>query len=237
MNAPLHIAFYNHSKLIKDTDCAFQVEAIGEQLREHAAPFWGDPPPGCTFFGSVPKVPPGQAAILGYVDDDGNADSAGYHSEIGGLVYGLIDCGQSDVPSETASHEGAEMYGNQHLTRKVSGPNKLLYFVELGDPLQGRAYTIKVVLFGEERHIVMADFCLPAWFGLPNADGSSHRTYLGAIGAEYDPKPFEIMPGGYQIAETATGKIQFLSSSGFSMRPSKHTRTHRILQAARKQTA
>jgi len=220
-----HIAVVNHSRR-SDIDIAFEVEAVARQLREHVAPLWDGEPPGMAFYGTAEHVPADKAAVLGYVNDDGNADSAGYHTAAGSFIYGLIDVNQSRVPSVTLSHEGAEMYGNPRLDRKVRGKNGRFYYVELNDPVQEQTYEIEVTVFGQTRQVRVADFVLPAWFGLPNPPAAGTRTtYLGQPLA-----PFEIARGGYQIAESPEGEIIFLASTlGASLRRSKHSRTMRIV--------
>ncbi len=223
---PTHVAVVNHSRR-SDRDIAFEVEAVAVQLREHIAPLWDGEPPGLTFYGSAEHVPAGQAAVLGYVNDDGNADSAGYHADAAGLVYGLVDVGQSPDPSVSLSHEGAEMYGNQHLDRKVVGRDGRAYYVELADPVQAGTYEIEVELFGERRRVKVSDFVLPAWFGLPNKPGGGMRTtYLGQ-----PLKPFQVDDGGYQIIENTDGGIVFVTAGGAPrLRASKHSRTSRIVE-------
>lgn len=223
---PKHIAIINHTPLMKDYDAAFHVEAVRIQLREHIAPAWDYEPPGTMFYGTAEKLRADEAALLAYVTDDGNADSAGYHSELAGLVYGLVDVRQSRVPSVTLSHEAGEMYGNARLNRLVPGPKNRRYYVELMDPTQRQSYKIPVTMFGVTRNVDVSDFVLPAWFGLKNPDGSSKRTYL-----DQPVKEFEVAPGGYQIAQEDDGQIVFLSHSNeFAARHSKHSRTSRILQ-------
>lgn len=222
---PPHIAVINHTPLMKDYDAAFHVEAVRIQLRDHIAPAWDGEAPHAMFYGTAEKLRASEAALLAYVTDDGNADSAGYHAEIAGLVYGLVDVQQSRKPSVTLSHEAGEMYGNARLGRLVDGPKNRLYYVELMDPTQRQTYSIDVTLFGIKRAVEVSDFVMPAWFGLKNSDGSTKRTYMDQPVSE-----FEIAPGGYQIAQEADGEIVFLSTGEFAARRSKHSRTSRIIQ-------
>jgi hypothetical protein len=220
-----HIAVVNHSDRMDDRDVAFQVEAVRLQLLHHVAPLWDGEPPGVVFYGTAEGIPPQQAAVLGYVNDDGNAQSAGYHTDIGGLTYGLVDVGQSASPSATLSHESSEMYGNPKLDRKVPGPKGRMYYIELGDPTQEETYEIDVTLMGEHRRITVSDFVLPRWFDMPNTSpGDPRTTYLDQRLA-----PFEVAPGGYQIAEDTDGGVLFLSQGFCALRRSVHSRTQRII--------
>lgn len=222
---PKHICVVNHSSggsKISDVDILFQAEAMAIQMREHIAPLWDEEPPGIAFYGKAEKIPPDQAAVLAYVDDDGNADSAGYHADIAGLVYGLIDVGQSRIPSRTASHEAGEMYANCRLSRKVLGPKDRLYYVEIMDPVQEDTYEIEVNVLGETRKVLVSDFVTPAWYGLPGKD--TRTTFLG------NPlPPFQVAAGGYQIVEEQDGEVLFLSAGSARMNRSGHARTRRIL--------
>lgn len=224
---PKHIAVLDHSTKMDDRDVAFQTEACRIQLAEHIAPLWDKEAPGMMYYGKADKLDPDQAAILSYVNDDGNADSAGYHAELAGLVYGLVDVGQAYRPGVTLSHEASEMYGNARLNRLVPGPHGRRYYVELADPVQRQTYKIKATILGQTREVEVSDFVLPAWFGMKNPDGSTKTTYMGQ-----PLKPFQIAPGGYQIAlDDQTGEVLFLSHNNiFAARRSKHSRTCRILQ-------
>ncbi len=223
-----HIAVANHSKLAKDADLAFWVEAARLQMIQHFAPCWGLPAPGIAFYGSMNRLPADQAAIVGIADDDGNAESAGYHVNIGGLVYAIVDVAQSRFPSRTLTHEIQELAVNPALDRKVSGPKNRLYYVEVTDPVQDRHYEVVSEILGEKRSVVVSDFVLPAWFGLPNPAGIDlMRTTFLEDGD--DLEPFEVAPGGYQIVEEGDGEVLFLSSGQFRMNRSSHGRTRRIL--------
>lgn len=221
---PRHIAVVNHSTMATDEDVAFWVDACNIQLREHCAPLWDGEPPGLSFLGSADHIPANEAAVLGVVDDDGNASSAGYHTIVGDLVYGLVDMHQSPLPSVTMSHEALEMYGNARLVRTVMAPKGRRFWVELNDPTQRQTYNIEVELFGQRRQVPVSDFVLPRWFGLPQQD--RRTTYI-----DQKVAPFEIAPGGYQIARESDGQIVFLSGvdGAFNLRPSRHSRTRRIL--------
>ena len=222
---PKHIAVQDHSSKMHDMDIAFQVEACRIQLKEHVAPAWDAAAPGMSWLGKSAKLKPDEAALLSYIDDDGNADSAGYHAKLGDVVYGLIDVGQSNDPGTTLSHEACEIYGNAKLDRVVWGPNDWRYYVELNDPCQRQTYTIKVTLFGMSRYVKVSDFVYPAWFGMKNPDGSLQTTHM-----DQPLKEFQVAPGGYQIVLTKGGQTLFLNQGPFAMRRSKHSRTGRIMQ-------
>ncbi len=222
---PKHIAVVNHSDMITDDDVVFHTEAARIQMKEHIAPAWDQEPPGITYFGHADHIPADQAAVLAFVNDDGNADSAGYHAELAGLVYGLVDVHQSRKPSVTLSHEAGEMYANARLNRLIMGPKDRRYYIELMDPTQRQTYKISVTKFGETREVEVSDFVYPSWFGLKNPDNSDKKTHL-----DQELDEFEVAQGGYQIAQENDGEIVFLNAGEFGMRQSKHSRTSRIIQ-------
>jgi hypothetical protein len=222
---PHHIAVYNHSTLVNDDEIAWWVLAVDKQLREHCAPLWDGAPCGVAFYGNAHRLPADKTALLGIVDDDGNAESAGYHSQIGDRIFGLVDMSQAKNPSVVLSHEVLEMYANAHLTRKVSGPKGREYYIEICDPTQRDDYQIEAELFGKTRHIAVSDFVLPEWYGLPNVDKHDGRTtYLD----RHELEQFEVAPGGYQIAEESDGEIVFLAKAEARMSRSSFSRTDRI---------
>lgn len=223
---PLHIGVYNHSTLVKDDEVAWWVAAVSKQLREHTAPAWGYPPPGVAFYGHAERLPAEHAAILGIVDSDGNAESAGYHSMLGRRVYGLVDVSQSERPSVTLSHEALEMFGNAYLDQRVPGPKEgMTYLVELADPCQRDEYSIETELLGEVRKVPVSDFVMPKWFGLPSIlPHDARTTFLDG----YELDPFEVAPGGYQITEDVRGRMVLMSLGDTRINRSVHSRTDRF---------
>jgi hypothetical protein len=219
---PTHIGVINESTLVSVEDVAFWTAAVAQQLREHVAPLWGLSPPGTAFYTEKPTG----AALLAFVDDDGNAEAAGYHSKIVNLVYGLVDVGQSRVPSQTLSHEAIELFLNPDLTRTVPGPGGRQVFIELCDPVQLETYEIDVEILDKRRAVVVSDFVLPRWFGLSNIDKADNRTtYLAnQIG------PFETAPGGYYVAKEDDGSVVFVTRGAARMNRSMLSRTRRILE-------
>lgn len=222
MSRPSHIAVLNEATpAVSDTDVAFWTAAVAQQLRDHVAPLWGIQPPGCSFYTDRPIG----AALLAFVTDDGNAESAGFHSKLVNLVYGLVDVGQSRVPSVTLSHEAIEMLVNPALDYKVPGPSGRQVYVEPCDPVQRETYHIEVELMGERRMVEVSDFALPPWFGLPPVEERDRRlTYLA-----HDLAPFETAEGGYYIAEEADGTIVFVARGAARMNRSSLSRTRRIV--------
>jgi hypothetical protein len=186
------------------------VEACRIQLLHHVAPAWAPwaDPPGVFYYGKAMDLPADQAAVVGIFADAEMPDAAGYHSALGSTVIGAVDLSRSSRPSRTLSHEICEIYGNAYLDRWLPGPAAgRLYAAELCDPVQRVDYTINVELLGERASITVGDFLMPGWFerqepGMPLRS----RSWCSAVA-----QPFEIAPGGYQIAlDQATDSILYL---------------------------
>lgn len=193
MTEPLnHIVVVNHALRASNEDVAFWAEACRLQLKEVAAA-WGLPAPGVFFIGPRAEVPSGEAAVIGVVDNDANASSAGYHSVVGRLAFGLVDMGDSAIPSRTMSHEAIEMLVNPWLDRWVPGPEDRLYAVEACDPVQRSDYTIATTVLGITRDVVVSNWVTPAWFGLEKGTRMDRLTRLLS--------PWSLELGGYQIAQ------------------------------------
>jgi len=227
---PLHCAVVNHSSLAKDEEISFWCEAVNKQIREHVAPAWQVPPMAVVFYGPSVKIPSDQAAVIGIVDDDNNSESAGYHTQLGDLVYGLVDMSQSSIPSRVLSHEALEIFTDAFLDRLVNGPDSLKYFTECADPCQADGYKVPVTLFGVSKDVTVSDFCLPAWYDLPSLEtavGPYNR--LGTM-----TRPFEIAYGGYALAQDEKGRVLFLShAKGAMMSAAKMNRTSRTSRIVR----
>lgn len=127
-----------------------------------------------------------QAGALGYHEDEANNDIPFSDVFVGTAREAGVD------PCEVASHEMLEMLVDHdvHNVRKVLNKEKgEFYIVEVGDPVQGCGYDIGAP---EGRHcgVTVADFALPAWFGMPQA--SPGLSFRGSVS-----NPFELAPQGY----------------------------------------
>ena len=222
---PEHLAIYSHSNLIEDSEVAFHAEAIKIQLRDHVCPAWNIPVMNCAYYGHARNVPTDKNAILSYVNNDGNAESAGYHVDAFGFVYALIDVEQSRNPSKTGSHEGIEIAVNAYLNRTIKGRDGKTYWLEIADPVQAQGYWIDVELLNIRRRVLVSDFVLPAWYGMDNGPNvkPDQVTWMNQF-----LDPFEVAEGGYQIAQKENGETVFLNRGEFSMVASRFSRTHRI---------
>lgn len=211
MNTVPHIAvvLHVHDDPELERRVQFWVEAARLQLLHHVAPSWQPwaPPPGVFYYGKAMHLPSDQAAVVGIFADAEVADAAGYHTALGRTVIGAVDLSRSSKPSRTLSHEVCEIYRNAYLDEWFPGPVEgRLYAAELCDPCQRVDYQIEVEVAGESATVTVGDFLMPAWFDRRAAGTVQALTWCGAVG-----EPFEIAPGGYQIAlDQATDSILYL---------------------------
>lgn len=212
-----HIVVVNHSRSAANDDVAFWTEAARLQL-EDVARVWGLPPPGIFFAGSQTETPATECGVIGIVDDDGNADSAGYHSVVGRLNFGLVDMSQALIPSRTLSHEAIELIVNPKLDWWVPDPTGRLIAVEACDPVQRSDYEMLVDVMGFLKTVVVSNWVTPAWFGLQKGSRMDWLTRLLS--------PFQLELGGYAIAQE-NGKIVHLGDSAAAERKPPLSRTAR----------
>lgn len=203
MTPPTLISVINQSRRIADQDVAQMTLAVGKQLAEHVAPFYGLVP-ALEFVKQGGSPSPGACPC--YVVDEPDVDGAlGYHDEDGrGIAYikvfvdptldngGTVLVGPNAV-SVTLSHEVLELTGDAPANKWVDGPNGYDFAYELCDAVEGDVY--------EVGGVSVSNFVLQAFFD-PRAEAGSKFDFLGKLRA-----PFTMTPGGYQITRTEPGRI------------------------------
>ena len=201
---------------------AFWVKASEKHLRENVAPVWGIQPPGVTLVDPKSYVPSADGALVQIVDDDGLPDAAGAHWWFEGQAIGVVDMGQSRMPSRTLDHEDSEIALNQMLNQWVEAPDGRLAAKEINDPCQRQSFGMDVSIMGRTETVVMSDFVTPAWFGLE----SGPTTYL-----DQEIRPFQTAWGGYVIWKDKQGRIEFEARGAVPTDwvRRRTSRTHRIL--------
>ncbi len=223
------IAAMGDPEVIESRDLAFMVEAWKQSMRVFCAE-WNLPGIHVAAYAWNTYIPSKEAALLGLVQNDFNDDAAGLHNVYADQVGGLVDMHQSSGPSRTGDHENKEIGANSFLDRWAPGPQGLAYAMEVSDPCQRDSYHVEVELFGERRTVELSNHVLPSWF---DENGSPPYDHLGLI-----KKPFELRPGGYQIARDGTGQIRQLSHADGaflnSMHTRRHARTRRLIESGRK---
>lgn len=156
-----------------------------------------------------------QEGALGYHEDeafkkgtpDGKPEKASTHSSRGrradapSIPLAKVFCKTTkedgEQPSEVASHEMLEMLGDPQVInelRTVTDPtSKRIYPVEVGDPVQSSGYKIEVTTDAGKFEVEVANFALPAYFKLPQAEHPKQYDWCSVLTA---PVP-AMTPGGY----------------------------------------
>jgi hypothetical protein len=140
--------------------------------------------------------PPVGAWNLILLDDSTVAGALGYHEDEQGTEIPFSDVFVKTAredgaePSEVASHEALEMLVDPHVGEpRTTTHREKRYIVEVCDPVQGCGYDVGQPE-GRETGVIVADFCLPAWFGLD--DEGHEMSFRNSV-----PKAFELAPEGY----------------------------------------
>ncbi len=124
--------------------------------------------------------------------DDADVDGAlAYHDlTTGGFplskVFVKTTIGNGELVSVSASHELVEMLVDPAINMMTTGPGNLMYAYESADPCEALSFKVN--------GIPMSDFVYPSYFEAFRKPRSTRFDYMRAIS-----KPFEILPGGYQI--------------------------------------
>lgn len=200
-----HAAVTNHSS-VPDRDIAFVVEALRQQAVDFCTAY-GLPVPGVQFYSRDVELPSTEAFILSAVDDDGNPDTAGYHTSLAGTPLALFEA-RGWAGQVVASHELLETIANPALERWVSG-----WWYEVCDPVEACSYAVDVELFGQHRRVSLSNYVLPS-FWHPRSPGPWDR--MGLLTG-----PLSVAPGGYAILEGGRELGASLRAKGAGSRTAK----------------
>jgi len=203
MTPPTLISVLNHSQRISNSDVAKMTAAIGKQLANDVAPFYGAVP-AIEFVRAGGRPTPG--GVPCYIIDEPDIDGAlGYHDEddsgvacIKVFVNPTLDNGGSafagpNSVSVTLSHEVLELTGDAPANKWVDGPHGADFAYELCDAVEGDAYVID--------DVSVSNFVLQSFFD-PKAEKGAKLDFLGKVS-----RPFAMTAGGYQITRTEPGKV------------------------------
>ena len=163
------------------------VAALQVYVDEHVAPVWGTPARLVQTNGFVK----GAWAIV-FLDDADQKGALAYHdlTEEGlrlSKVFVRTTLNNGDSVSVSASHELVEMLVDPAINMMTTGPDiETAYGYESADPVEEKAFDIG--------GISMSDFVYPSYFEALRAPGSTRFDHLNVV-----RRPFEILPGGYQI--------------------------------------
>jgi hypothetical protein len=209
ISPPRHVAIILKTKLVDPADFAFMVAAVAKQVRSQLCPAWNIAPVEVAAYTDHANLPPEVTAVIFIVDSDGNADSLGYHTEIGNRVIGFVDAGQTlkDGGSVSAvlSHEVCETVIDASVNTWAPGPDGYEWAAEACDPCEAVSYAMAAVIDGEARNVDVSDFVVPAFFDSTSREPGDFR----GRGTHFD-----VLPGGYQILRDVSGHIFYLDDTG-----------------------
>jgi hypothetical protein len=185
-NIPV-IACFNKAKAPLGVDLNRLVTTLQTYVDDHLVPVWGTPAKLIKSTGFVKG-----AWGLVFLD---NADQPGvtaYHDLTPegmplAKIFVETSLKDGDPVSVSASHELAEMLVDPATNMLAHGADaKVGYAYEVGDPVQGPGFRIN--------GIPVSNFVYPAYFESFHKRGSAKFDHLGKL-----KRPFELLPGGYQI--------------------------------------
>jgi hypothetical protein len=163
------------------------IAAMQTYVTKFITPVWGTP----AILTKTKGFVKGSWAMV-FLDDADQAGALAYHdltddgfpiSKV--FVKTTIDNG--DLVSISASHELVEMLVDPGVQMMCTGPDpSAVYAYEMADPVEQYSFEID--------KIPMSDFVYPSYFEVFRKPGSVKFDQMGKV-----KKPFQIMPGGYQI--------------------------------------
>ena len=181
------IACFNKAETKLGVDFDKLIEALQHYVDDHVAPVWATPAKLVKTDGFVK----GQWA-LAFLDKSDEPGDEGYHDLTPdgfplSKVFVKTTLANKDTVSVCASHELVEMLVDPANNMMTTGPNpNSMYAYETADPVEELSFKVN--------GIPMSDFVYPSYFEVFRKPGSVEFDRMGKV-----KKPFEILPGGYQI--------------------------------------
>ena len=218
------IACFNKAKTPLGVDLDKLIAAMQEYIDKRVAPVWSTP---ARLVKSANFLKDSWAVV--FLDDADEPDALAYHDLTpAGLplskVFVRTTLKNGDLVSVSASHELVEMLVDPAINLMTTGPNpKLVYAYESADPVEQLTF--------EVRGIPMSDFVYPSYFEAFHKPKSVRFDYLNKV-----KKPFEILPGGYQIVLENGKWKQLYGSKSKEKRFAREDRHGHRSEARKKQT-
>ena len=181
------IACFNQATVALGVDLDKLIAAIQAFVDGDVAPVWGTPARLAKSTGFVKS----QWAMV-FLDNADQPGALAYHDLTpDGLplakVFVKTTLANHDLVSVSASHELVEMLVDPAINLLATGPDpKTVYAYESADPVEALSYPIN--------GIPMTDFVYPSYFENFHKPGSVQFDRLKKVN-----RPFQILPGGYQI--------------------------------------
>jgi hypothetical protein len=221
------IVIVNRCTVLSDAAIQTVIPALQAQVSEEWSREWPGRGAALHFAGLNAAVPKGMWPL--YILDTTDVPGAGgYHDDDGGLPQGKVFAADAMHYGEAwtvdTSHELLEMLGDPDVNAILRIPHtRWRCFQEVCDAVEADQYGYHKV--SRWPHILLSDFCLPAYF-------TGQGTKFDVMGHLTQPAP-ALLPGGYLGIELPNGQWTQITArhadGTMSRRARRHGRTGRRL--------
>jgi hypothetical protein len=229
----INVAMVNRSSVLTDHTASTTIPAFQTWLDQHVIPAWGIRPVKLSYVPKHVAMPPHAGLWPMYLLDTSDVPGAGgYHEDTGQTPDGKVfvkDAITYHISwTVDFSHELVEMLVDPQTDRWVPLPSMPGWnvIVEPGDPVEADA------LGRDIGGVLMTDFVLPAYFGLPTPPSQPAvlRGLIDWLGHLDKPAP-ALLPEGYVSLRDPTGRIRQLfardANNEISRRAARVSRLYR----------
>ena len=181
------VACFNQASTTLGVDLDALIAAMQTYVDQFVAPVWATP---AKLIKSSDFVAGAWAVV--FLDNADQPGALAYHDLTPegyplSKVFVKTTLDNHDLVSVSTSHELVEMLVDHGINMMTTGPDpKVFYAYESADPVEQLSF--------EVNGIPMSDFVYPAYFEGFRKAGSVPFDHLNKVS-----KPFQILPGGYQI--------------------------------------
>ena len=180
------VACFSKATVALGVDLDRLLGALQKFVDRHLAPVWGTPAKLVRASGFVRR-----AWAMVFLDDADVKDALAYHDLTPdgfplAKIFVRTTLRNGDKVSVSAAHELAEMLVDPAINLASTGPRNMLYAYETADPVESEEFPVDGV--------PMTDFVYPSYFEAFRKPGSTKFDHLRKL-----RRPFQILPGGYQI--------------------------------------
>jgi hypothetical protein len=218
------IAVFNQATVSLGVDFNKLITAMQSYVDKYVAPRWACP---ANLVKSDDFVK--GAWAVAFLDDADVQGALAYHDVTpDGLplskVFVKTTIKNKESVPVAGSHELAEMLIDPGIQMMTTGPNlRLTYALEGSDPVEALSFPVN--------GIPMSDFVFPSYFEVFRKAGSVQFDQMGKV-----RKPFQILPGGYQIVFNGRQWMQVFGSTAKAKKFAKEDRRGHRSEQRKKQT-